>query len=695
MKENLTKPGISFIKDGGEMGFLIREYNWSNTILGNPEKWPQSLRTALSILINSKFPMFLWWGPELICFYNDAYRPSLGMNGKHPSILGQPAAVAWTEIWHIIKPLIDQVMGGGEATWSEDQLIPIYRNGKIEDVYWTFSYSPVFDESGKPGGILVTCMETTEKVHLVSRFRSSEKRIRSVVEAATVATSVFTGSQMILEMANDLAFQYWGKDSSIIGKPLLEFLPELKGQVFPELLDHVFKTGETHAEQEAKVLRKRGDHLETFYVDFSYRALKNELGETEALLIMAMDVTDRFLTRKKLEESKDQLAFAIEAAELGTFDYNPITGNFSANSRLREWFGLDPDEEITLRHVIDSIAETDKTSVISAMEKALEFKSNYLFDIQYTVVHPVSKKEMVVHAKGKSFFNEDQVTYRFTGTLQDITEQKSFEHALENQVSERTSQLNEKNTELQKMNAELHSFAYVSSHDLQEPLRKILTFSDLIAQRDELNLSAEGKHHFSRIQASAQRMRKLIEDLLTYSQTSSSAYIFELVDLDILLGEVTEELNDTIIKKQATVINNGLGKLKIIRFQFLQLFQNLLSNSLKFSSNNRNPKIEISSRITIGYPFRDQILNPAIKYYHLEFKDNGIGFEPQYEENIFKIFQRLHGHTEYSGTGIGLAIVKKIVENHQGLINAKAALDKGAIFNIYLPVTEQVFQKEN
>src|SRR5258707_1178251 len=109
-----------FLKGGGEMGELIRAYNWSQTPVGNPGSWPQSLRTTLSILLNSKFPMFLWWGPELICFYNDAYRPSLGHEGKHPSILGMTAEKAWPEIWDIIKPLIDQLLNTGEATWAED-----------------------------------------------------------------------------------------------------------------------------------------------------------------------------------------------------------------------------------------------------------------------------------------------------------------------------------------------------------------------------------------------------------------------------------------------------------------------------------------------------------------------------------------------------------------------------------------------
>lgn len=156
MTDNLLNNNMPFLTGGGEMGKLIREKDWSNTALGSPENWPQSLRTSLSMILNSKFPMFLFWGRELVCFYNDAYRPSLGKEGKHPAILGMKTEDVWAEIWNFISPLIEKVLANGEATWHEDQLLPIYRNGKMEDVYWTFSYSPFTDESGKPAGVFVT-----------------------------------------------------------------------------------------------------------------------------------------------------------------------------------------------------------------------------------------------------------------------------------------------------------------------------------------------------------------------------------------------------------------------------------------------------------------------------------------------------------------------------------------------------------
>ncbi len=197
----------NFLAGGGEMGRLTREKDWNPTTIGNISTWPQSLRTTLSILLNSKFPMFLFWGKDLLCFYNDAYRPSLGNDGKHPHILGIPGKEAWPEIWHIIHPLIVQVLGGGDATWHEDQLIPIYRNGKMEDVYWTFSYSPVNDETGKTAGVFVTCVETTQQVQDKNKIKELEERYRLAIDANDIGVyekNLLTGSVAFSEKMHEI-----------------------------------------------------------------------------------------------------------------------------------------------------------------------------------------------------------------------------------------------------------------------------------------------------------------------------------------------------------------------------------------------------------------------------------------------------------------------------------------------------------
>jgi PAS domain S-box-containing protein len=286
-----TVDPLRFLKGGGEMGNLTRTYNWHENIVGPASDWPQSLLTTLGIMLNSRFPMFLWWGNDLIQFYNDAYRPSLGNKGKHPSALGQKGIDCWPEIWPVIKPLIDQVMGGGDSVYFEDQLIPIYRNNKLEDVYWTFSYSPVIGESGNVEGILVVCTETTNQV-----------------------------------------------------------------------LEH-----------------------------------------------------------QEMKHAKDELDFAIQAAELGTWDLDPASNKFVGNERLKSWFGLNADDRIELSKAVDVILKDDRERVANAIAHSMTYESGGLYDIEYAILNHIDNTPRYVRAKGKCIFDKDKNPIRFSGTLQDVT----------------------------------------------------------------------------------------------------------------------------------------------------------------------------------------------------------------------------------------------------------------------------------
>lgn len=195
------------------MGQLICDFDWEDTVLDSPDGWPQSLLTTLGIIVHSKYPMFLWWGPELIQFYNDAFRPSLDKDGRHPTALGQRGEDCWHEVWPVIKPLIDQVMNGGEATWSVDQLIPIFRNGKMEDVYCTFNYSPVTGESGKPEGVLVICNETTDLVATIKakeELKNSEEVYQILFTSSPLAKWVYDFKTLKILDANGAALTRYG-----------------------------------------------------------------------------------------------------------------------------------------------------------------------------------------------------------------------------------------------------------------------------------------------------------------------------------------------------------------------------------------------------------------------------------------------------------------------------------------------------
>lgn len=276
----------------------------------------------------------------------------------------------------------------------------------------------------------------------------------------------------------------------------------------------------------------------------------------------------------------------------------------------------------------------------------------------------------------------------------EIRKRQSVKLKLEKAVKERTQELkeandllNEKNTELLNINKELEAFTYVSSHDLQEPLRKIQTFAGIILDKESKNLSDNGKNYFRFMQQSAERMRQLIHDLLTFSRLNASERIFETVDLKYIIQEVIEELKVDIVDKHAVVEVKETCKVQIIPFQFRQLLHNLIGNSLKFSKPKTPPHIKIKCQIISSAKINKTEHLPIKEYCHISLSDNGIGFEKEFNTKIFEVFQKLHGKEVFSGTGIGLAIVKKIVENHNGIITASGVLHKGATFNIYLPIS--------
>ncbi len=235
-------------------------------------------------------------------------------------------------------------------------------------------------------------------------------------------------------------------------------------------------------------------------------------------------------------------------------------------------------------------------------------------------------------------------------------------------------------------NKELLAFTYISSHDLQEPLRKIQTFVSIILDNENKNLSDTGKYNFQRMQLAAGRMQQLIDDLLAFSRINTTDHKFEKINLSIIIEEVKTELRDTIQEKHATIEATELCPAHIIAFQFRQLMYNLISNALKFSKPDIPSHIIIKSSIVKDSKLSNRKLSPEKSYCHITIKDNGIGFEPHFSERIFEVFQKLHGKDVYAGTGIGLAIVKKIVENHNGIITATSELNKGATFDIYIPM---------
>lgn len=285
----------------------------------------------------------------------------------------------------------------------------------------------------------------------------------------------------------------------------------------------------------------------------------------------------------------------------------------------------------------------------------------------------IQKEDMVILNKGLAIRNEEKEKI--------AAELNEANKALALQILEKEK----RTTELTNANKELTAFNYVSSHDLQEPLNKIQTFSNILLDEETENLSDQGKYNLGRMLLSVKRMQQLISDLLAFSKVNATERKFETVDLKVIIEDAKTQLADILSEKQATIKVHVATPVNVVTFQFRQLMYNLISNALKFARTDTNPMITITCKPAEKSDIRPEKLLAGKDYCHISVQDNGIGFEPQYGERIFEVFQRLHSKDVYPGTGIGLAIVKKIIENHEGFISATGVLNKGAEFNIYIP----------
>ncbi len=542
---------IQFLESDGEMGTLISTKNWANTSLGPIAEWSSSLKMCLNIMLNSKSPMLLTWGEDLICFYNDVFRQSLGATGKHPSNLGVPAKEFWSEIWEDFGPALVNLKTGGNSTWNSNQFMPIERNGTIEDAYWSYGFSPVRDSNDEVAGILIIMYETTQAVLANRALVASEERFRKIAEGNSMMIAMTDKSK------NAVYFnQAW---SNFSGKTT----DELQNLGWIELV---------HPSQKDEALKDYLKHMEL-----------NENWESE-LQIMDKNGDYRWIATY----------FMPKLADDQTFD----------------------------------------SSVSSSL---------------------------------------------------DIHDKKLFSDALEKKVELRTQELKDTNLKLEKSYDELQSFAYISSHDLQEPLRKIRTFASQIVLNDYDNLSEKSRTRLNRLEASAQRMQTLINDLLDYSRTNDSDRTMETLDFKSIFKEIKNDLKEELNLVDGQLNLKESTEVSVIPFQIKQVLYNLISNSIKFRDHARKLIVEFSAKKVQGASIDNENIDPSLEYTVIHVKDNGIGFNQSLGEKIFDVFKRLHSRKEFEGTGIGLSIVKKIIANHDGLIEARSSDNEGAEFIIYLP----------
>jgi len=546
------------------------------------------------------------------------------------------------------------------------------KNGTLLSVLFTLS--PIFDNRNKLFGF--SCI-----VQDISSFRQSEKLLQDTEERLNMVLGAAEMGTWELNYENG-EVAYSQKYIEILGYTWPQKLTH------SELLNHIYPPDVTVRENAMKKALQEGPLNYEFrivrtdgeirWIEVRGHVIYNKQKQPLKLIGTFRDITERRQRVDELRESEQKFRILADSVPQLIWTGDP-DGNLNYfNLSFFEYTGLTPRQIhregwIQIVHPEDRLESVKQWAV--AVERGEPFLTEHRFKrydghYRWHLSRALPQKDI----QGK--------TQMWVGTSTDVHDQKVFSEELEKNVQLRTTELKKAIDDLTKTNQELEQFAYVASHDLQEPLRKIQTFSGILTAKT--GAEDEGRIYLDKINASAARMTELIRDLLNYSRLTRGKEQYVDTDLNLILDKVKSDFEVLIQQKKALIIHARLPVIRAVPVQMNQLFYNLIGNSLKFC--DKKPFIEIAAQKATPYEIRHvQGLNPENEYWHFTFRDNGIGFSQEYAEQIFVIFQRLNDMQEYSGTGIGLAVCKKIVENHGGKISAQSEPGKGATFNIYLP----------
>ncbi|TXK24841.1 PAS domain-containing protein [Pontibacter qinzhouensis] len=678
------------------MGARMRDYPWQDHPLGPPSNWPQSLKTNIRLILNSGFPMFIWWSDELFSFHNDAYLPALG--NKHPQALGLSARVVWAEVWDDLHDIVAGVLHDKKPFTAEALKLILQRKNFAEETYWTFSYSPAFNDAGEVNGIFCACFERTSTILGQRRLKTLKDISDTSTQNQTLKQACQSACDFLNKNADDIPFSLIyllngeGTKAHLSGQAgllhfsvpkevdlhqqntlwPLEVVQQTKQAVvvnFPDGIESSVDNAHLPPVKIQAVLpicMPGQEQLLGFFIVGISSWLEYDTDYKGFQELLANQIATTITHVQAREELARQQVYLNEIFEQAPVGITLMRGQDFiidlANPSICDIWGR-KQEEVLGKPVLEALPEIGRQNILQLLRGVLETGEPFVANELPVVLERNGRLEVVYlnfvyHPKRNSYG-------AITGVIAvaiDINEQVGARREIE-----------QMNKELLAINADLDNFVYSASHDLKAPISNIEGLLKVLVEYlpdDMLELDVV-QRLIGLIENSIDRFKKAVADLTEVAKIQREAgEDVKQVDLAEIISEVQLDFESLIIESGAR-IELDIAPVSSVRFSaknMRSVIYNLLSNALKYRSPERRLHISISTEVLPEYTL-------------LTVTDNGLGVNPTEKEKMFSMFKRLHDHVE--GSGIGLYIVKRIMENAGGKIEVESKLGEGAAFKVY------------